>query len=335
MKTVVSLQDLLELEIHPEGLHAQYQERLARDVADRWRAAALDVPCPGCGAAKATPAFERLGARYCECPQCRSLYVTPRLDEAALVDFYRRSPASIFWRERVWPATAAARLEKIAQPRLDWVRDGLVEHASEASVGLDLSPYSGPFIDLMCAGGRYRMTAGSWLADLDVSRPPAGARVQPLTLETLEQCAPVDFVTAFDTVDRAPDLPQLIDRLTRVVRPGGLLFLTAPNADGFDHQVLWERHPALVPPDKLNILSIAGLQRRLGEPDWELLEISTPGMFDVEQVRRAVDADPRAAWPRFVWTLVEARDATAQLDLQEYLQRHRLASFARVVARRL
>jgi SAM-dependent methyltransferase len=178
------------------------------------------------------------------------------------------------------------------------------------------------------------MTAGFWLADLDVPRAPAGARVQPLTLDTLAQAGPADFVTAFDMIDRAPDLPALASRLARVLRPGGLLFLTAPNADGFDLQVLWDRYPALTPPDKLNVLSIAGLQRRLAAPDWELLEVSTPGMFDVEQVRRVVEAAPRAEWPRFVRTLLTARDSGAQRDFQEYLQRHRLASFARVVARR-
>jgi hypothetical protein len=250
------------------------------------------------------------------------------------VAFYRDAASARFWREQVWKQTEAARLEKIIQPRADWVLEGLAEHAPDATTGLDLSPLGGPLVDALCAGGRRRMTAGGWAADLDSAHAPSSARVQPLSLDTLASAGPVQFVTAFDVIDRAPDVAALVDGLAQAIAPGGLLFLTAPSADGFDLQVLWDRAPSLVPPDKLNVLSIDGLQRRFAAPVWELVEVSTPGMFDVEQVRRAVVAAPNAPWPRFVVKLVTARDAAAQRDFQEYLQRHRLASFARVVARR-
>lgn len=334
MKTVVSLQELLDLEIRPEGLFGQYHERLARDLGERWAGGLREVPCPGCASRNAAPVFTRGLARYCECATCGSLFVSPRASESATIDFYRHAPSAQFWRERVWPETEAVRREKIVQPRADWVVDGLTEYAPGAGTGLDLSPYGGPLVEELCRDNQRRMTAGFWLADLDVPDPGAGVRVRPLSLDTMEGVGPVDFVTAFDMVDRAPDFPALIDRIGRVLRPGGVLFLTAPNADGFDLQVLWDQSPTLTPPDKLNLLSIDGFQRLLGEPAWELLELSTPGMFDVEQVRRVVMSAPSAPWPRFVKKLIASTDATGHRDFQEYLQRHRLASFARVAARR-
>jgi SAM-dependent methyltransferase len=334
MKTVVSIQDLLELEIRPEGLFGHYFEKLGRDVAARWTTGLRDVPCPGCGAEAGAASFRRGPAVYRECARCGSLFVSPRPDETALIAFYRDAESARFWRDEVWPQTEAVRLEKIVQPRVDWVLESLAEHALGAVTGLDMSSRGGPLVDALCRDGGRRMIAGFWLADLDLPAPPAGARVQPLTLDTLSSVGPVDFITAFDLLDRAPDVPALLERFANALAPGGLLFLTAPNADGFDLQVLWDRAPSLMPPDKMNILSIDGLRRRLAAPVWELIEVSTPGMFDVEQVRRAVAAAPDAPWPRFVVKLVTARDAAAQRDFQEYLQRHRLASFARVVARR-
>jgi SAM-dependent methyltransferase len=334
MKTVVSLQDLLELEIRPEELLGEYYQRLERDVAAQWVEGVHDVACPGCGGTDFAPAFRRGQAVYCECSRCGSLFVSPRPDEAAIIRFYRDAPSARFWRDEVWRQTEGVRREKIVRPRADWVLDGLAEYAPRAVTGLDLSSYGGPLVEELCRDGVRRMIAGFWLADLDLPAPPLGARVQPLTLETLSSVGPLDFVTAFDIVDRTPDLPALMDRLAQALRPGGLLFVTAPNADGFDLQVLWDRAPAIVPPDKLNVLSIDGLRRRFAPPVWDLVELSTPGMFDVEQVRRAVAADPAAPWPRFVVKLVLARDAVAQRDFQEYLQRHRLASHARLIARR-
>ena len=90
----------------------------------------------------------------------------------------------------------------------------------------------------------------------------------------------------------------------------------------------------MTPPDKLNLLSIEGFSRLFRAPDWSLIELSTPGMFDVENVRQAMLAAPEADWPRGVREIVLQRDEAARLEFQEYLQRHRLASFARLVVRR-
>lgn len=57
-------------------------------------------------------------------------------------------------------------------------------------------------------------------------------------------------------------------------------------------------------------------------------------MFDVEIVHRAIVSNPELPWPRVVRLLVERSDATGHTALVELLQSRRLASFARLVARR-
>lgn len=297
MKTVVSLQDLLELEIRPGALLGEYQ-RLTEMAVRAWPRAALHaVPCPACESGAAREAFERFGLTYQECDACGSLYISPRPDEARLAEHARTSDAARFWRERVLPETDAARREKIQLPRADWVSDGIAEYLPGASVSVDLA----------------RMGEPSAL----IGREPES----------------VDVVTAFEAFDRASDLGALVAGVRRVLRPGGLLFVTAPSASGFEMQVLWERARAIAPPDKMNLLSIPGFLARFRE-GWEILELSTPGMFDVETVRRAVEAEPQAAWPRFVRALVTGTDEHLRLEFQEYLQRARLASFARLLVRR-
>jgi SAM-dependent methyltransferase len=298
MKTVVSLQDLLELEIRPGDLLGEYH-RLAELAVRSWPAAALhQVACPGCGSADARPAFERFGLAYRECGRCGSLYLSPRPSHAMLAEYARASEAAAFWRARVLPETEAARREKILQPRADWVGDAVAEHAPGAAVSLELR--------------------GLGEDDGLDDRPDGSA----------------DVVTAFEIFDRAPDPQDLLRRIHRVLKPGGLLFVTAPSASGFEIQVLWERARSIAPPDKINLLSIPGFMR-LFSGAWEIVELSTPGMFDVETVRRAVAAEPDGPWPRFVRALVLETDDRSRHEFQEYLQRTRLASFARLLIRRL
>lgn len=305
MRTVVTLSDLAELEIKPEGLLAEFRAISQRSIRDAFPPSTLrEVPCVACGSEDHAPAFEKLGLLYRECRRCRSLFVSPRPDQAALDAYYERSPAVSFWRERLLGATADVRLEKLVAPRADWVVDGVAEHHPAARAGSDRSSGGDLLVSMLETHG-FRMA----------SDPP------------------VDVITAFDRFDRVADLRGFVAQAHRDLRPGGLLFATAPCASGFEVQTLWERNETLLPPDKLNVPSVDGLERLLAAPGWEILELSTPGLFDAENVRRAVALDA-SSWPRAVRILAdpEATDASA---LQEFLQRTRRASFARAIARRV
>lgn len=306
MRTVVSVQDLVELEIKPEPLLAEFRALTARSVEKAFPESMLVlVRCPACDADDAGLAFAKLGLTYRECRRCSTLYVSPRPPATALQAYHRDSEAAAFWRDRVLSKTGDARMEKLVLPRADWVIEGLAEHARGARTGFDTSANGVPLRDLL-------MTRGLRFADR----------------------GPVDFALAFDALDRAADLPALVATLREALRTGGLLFATVPSASGFEVQTLWDRSDAVLPPDKLNVPSIEGLGRLFSPPNWEILELSTPGMFDVESVRREVQREPDLQWPRFVRSLVLESDDDDRVAFQEFLQRSRRASFARLIARR-
>jgi SAM-dependent methyltransferase len=310
---------------------------VAAEIATRWRDRSgwIAVPCPACGSAAAHPAFERLGVAYAECAACGTLYAHRRPDEAALRAWYRESAPVRFWRERLLPASATARQEKIVQPRADWVLDGIAEYVPQARRLVDISPHGRPLLDAIAAGaqGLTELVAAGVTADLD-GGDAARVKVRPAAVADLPLLGPADIVVAVDVLDRAADLGALVGALERLVAPGGVVFATSPVASGFEMQTLWERSLTVIPPDKLTLPTVDGLMRRFPAPIWEVLELSTPGMFDVETVRQAIAADPAGPWARPVRALVERTDAAGREALVEFLQAHRLTSFARLVARR-
>jgi SAM-dependent methyltransferase len=196
--------------------------------------------------------------------------------------------------------------------------EGLAEHRAGAVTGLDLSAQGSLLIEE--------------LADLAPSLQMTAADATSAT--RFGAPSSVDVVLAFDALDRVPDVRACIDAVHAALRPGGVLFVTAPTITGFDLQVLWDRSSTIMPPDKINLLSVAGFSRLFNEAAWEIIELSTPGMFDVENVRQAITADPDGGWPRAIRELVTSSDE-ARSEFQQYLQRSRLASFARLVVRRL
>jgi hypothetical protein len=337
MKTIVSVQEISEFEIKPHAAVAQWRALVEAEISKRWadRINWIHVDCPCCKQNTVIPAFERYGIVYVECRDCCSLYAPLRPSESELWSWYRESTPAHYWREQILPASEEARREKITRPRADWVLDGIAEYVSSARTLVDISPHGRGLIDLVASenSGLVGVVIAGMTADLEGSST-ARIHVQPTLSADLPSLGPFDVIVAVDALDRAADLSALVGTFEQVLAPGGIVFGTSPVASGFEIQTLWEQSPTVIPPDKLNLPTVEGLQKLFAAPAWELLELSTPGMFDVEMVRRAIKAEPDADWPRVVRALVERTDAVGRTALVELLQSRRLTSCARIVARK-
>lgn len=337
MKTIVSVQEILEFDIKPQEAVEQWRALVEVEIADRWadRSGWITVDWPTCKANDAIHAFDRFGIAYAESPSCGSLYAPFRPSEEELWSWYRESKPARFWREQILPASEEARREKITRPRADWVLDGIAEYATSASRLIDISANGRWLIDLLTGAnaGLANIVAAGMTADLE-GVSTSRVLVQPTRIADLQKLGPAEVIVAVDALDRAADLGALVGAFEKLLAPGGVIFATAPVASGFEIQTLWERSNTIIPPDKLNLPTVEGLQQLFAAPTWEILELSTPGMFDVEIVRNVIAANPDLPWPRVVRSLVERTDATGRTALVELLQSRRLASFARLVARR-
>ncbi len=339
MKTVVLDRDLLELEIKPQAMLDEYRKLLAEEVKAR-----LAIPkqlttiaCPGCQSEASSPAFEKFGLSYLQCEQCKSVYVSPRPSEEALADFSRNSKAAQYWRDKVFPETKEKRREKMYRPRTHWLLDVLDRYRSSVKRVITVGYHNELLITELRRQEKdlFRIVATNPTADIELEGIDlSNVSVKPTPADELATHGPADAVLAFDFLDRCADPDVLVASARRTLEPGGLLLSTTTLISGFDLQVLWDRSKSIFPPDRLNLLSVEGLTKLLERQGFELLEFSTPGMFDVEIVRRAILSDPEADWPRFTRYLVENRDENAFNALQEYLQRFRLSSFARIVGRK-
>jgi hypothetical protein len=337
MKTVVSIQEITELEIKPHSEVDEWRRLVEEEAAAKWRdrSSWITVSCPCCLEPAAHKAFARLGVGYVECTACRTVYARERPSEIELRSWYRDSAPARFWRERMMVASGDVRHRKIVLPRAQWVRDGIAEYVPQATRLLDVSANGGSLVNALVEGApELEAAVVGWTADLEATS--AGrVLVEPTPVDDWERHGPVHLVTAIDAFDRAPDLPALVCAARNSLVPGGVLFATTPVASGFEIQSLWDQSPTILPPDKLNIATVDGLLRLFAGAGWEVLELSTPGMFDVDIVRHAIAESPDSAWPRVLRVLVEGADAEESRRLTEYLQSRRLTSFARLVARRV
>lgn len=339
MKTVVLDRDVAEGEVRPQKLLDEYRSLLDEEVAtlvrDHW--ALKDRPCPGCCEVDAEKAFVKSGLNYLCCRKCKSIYVSPRPTESDVNDFYRSSKAAQFWRDELLPVTREARRSKLFRPRAEWLLDVVDEYLQEAHRAVAVGYHNDLLLEELCRLEKnlFQVVVTNPIADIEfaeVSLPQV--KIKPSNIAELSTLPPVEIFLGFDIVDRCTDPEQLFAIARDVLVPGGLFLGTTTLGSGFDIQLLWDKADGVYPPERMNLLSSVGFAALCERYNFEVLEFSTPGMFDVETVRHAILAEPDNSWPRFLRYLVENGQDEALAALQEYLQRFRLSSFARFALRK-
>jgi hypothetical protein len=143
----------------------------------------------------------------------------------------------------------------------------------------------------------------------------------------------MDAAVLLESLDRIDDPAALLRGVAQRLNPGGLVFVTALAASGFDMAVLGLRNLYVYPPDRANCFTLQELSALVTGSGFALLEASTPGVLDVEVVRAHAHRDPGLPLSTFERQLIDA-DGETRAALQALLQQRGLSSFARLVARR-
>lgn len=318
-----------ENDIRPQELMARYVELSAQDAEHCFGAEQrYDMACVACGSAEVEPQFIKIGFAYAQCRQCGTLYQTPRPPTDAFEAFYRNSASSRYWAEVFFPAVAEARREKIFRPRVERLRQWCAERGVPVRRLVDVGAGYGIFLDewRRCESVVETMAVEP-SAHLAAECRAKGLQVVEEVAENvtgMDGCA--DLVTCFEVLEHVHDPLSFVLSLKRLVRPGGILFVSTLSIDGFDLQVLWDRSTQISPPHHINFLSIEGFRRLFERAGLVDVDIRTPGQLDVDIVRNAVEKNNETLKPqRFVCALL--KDETAE-DFQEFLVRNRLSSHA-------
>jgi len=136
-----------------------------------------------------------------------------------------------------------------------------------------------------------------------------------------------------ESLDRVDDPLALLRGVRSYLKDDGLIFVTGLVCSGFDFTVLGRNNLYLYPPDRTNCFSLTGLTELLNQSGFVPLEISTPGVLDVEIVLAHLGHDPAIPLSSFERRLLAANPET-RAAFQAFLQERGLSSFARIVARK-
>jgi hypothetical protein len=336
MKSILLVDHYAEVDVKPTDMLETYIRLTSENVGQMIARTNLnECICPGCGDDTNPEAFQRFGLTYVACPNCRTLRVSPRPDESAIADYYANSEAEVYWRDELSSSTADARMERIVVPRFDWIIDSTQQYLPDAAHIVDLGTHQQTYVQALAGMNRFsRKTVLNPICPIDPGSLASDISVVHGDPDEVLAAGSVDALALFEVLDRTADVDGLMEAAQRMLRPSGLAFVTGILSTGFDIQTLWEKASNIFPPDRLNVFSVEGLTQLLEKHGFEVLEFSTPGMFDFATVAHALETDPNVAVPRFVSYMIENRGAEGRQRFQEFLQMNLLSSYGRVLIQR-
>lgn len=342
MKTVVSVNEITELEIKPQRELDEWKKLVGNEIAERWLNSdkMQEVPCPVCNNKVTSDAFVKLGFHYAECDNCKTIYATRRPLSEELQAWYNTSKSVEYWYHTLLKSSAASRKAKIIEPRAQWILDGISEYipisADDKISVTDISFFGGALADTLAElSDNIQITSAGVMAGIE-SYQSQSITVKPLvSFDMPSNLDQTDVLVAIDLLDRVQNINHFFSLLENVVKPGGVFFGTCLVSSGFEIQALWGNASSIIPPDKLNLPSVQSLIDHFSKSQqWEILELSTPGMFDAESVKREMGKNDNVTWPRSLKVLLDNINKQGIGLFTEYLQSQRLSSFARIVLRR-
>jgi Zn ribbon nucleic-acid-binding protein len=342
MKTIVSVNEISEFEIKPKNEIKKWKKIVSEEITKTWNSKKewIEIFCPVCNKKEFISAFEKNGFEYVECNHCKTLYAKNRPNQTELKKWFTKSESVKYWESELLAKSAASRDAKIVEPRSQWIFDSLAEYSTSSldqKVNyLDISFFGKMLNQKISDKSNNFNIISAGITSEGETYTSKSINVDSLeNLNDISKFKNMDVVVAFDVFDRVESVHHLVKNLEKVIKPGGLLFATCPVSTGFEIQTLWDKSPSILPPDKLNFPSVNGLINLFNNSNaWSLLELSTPGMFDIELVKTELSSNPDLKLPRAINALLGGINKQGEGLFTEFLQSQRLSSFARIVLKR-
>jgi SAM-dependent methyltransferase len=220
--------------------------------------------CLVCGAARAKQRFVQRGYPVFRCTNCRLEFVAPIPSASELADYYNRGYAVPLERYAAAGHRNIARiadLERWCPSRGRLLEFGASYGHSLASArergwevaGVELSPTASEYA---------RTHFGLAVFNCDLADAPLTD-------------ASFDAVIGWHVLEHVRNPKEHLLRLSRLLKPGGVLGLRVPNIESFGARAAGEWWPWMCPPAHLWFFSSATLPRLLRDCGFEVMEVKT------------------------------------------------------------
>lgn len=130
-------------------------------------------------------------------------------------------------------------------------------------------------------------------------------------------------------IEKSEDLNIFMKKMNSLLIENGFLYITIRVGTGIDILTLWE-DSKIYPLEHSKLLSIDGIKILLKNNQFLLKELNTPGVLDIDNILKTKSKNI----PKFMTYLKKSNDSMAADELQRYVQKNLLSSFATIIVQK-
>lgn len=256
------------------------------------------------------------GLEYLRCPKTGSLFLADLPSHELLKELLTKISQHRQSSKTFHADIETSRLETVYGPKREWIEDTVRLQGFKKSVALEVSTPPSEWT--------------IFLKKSEVFREVLVAEEMNLAHGKGSENETADIAILLESLDRV-DAPEiLLEEVSKSLKKAGLLFVTALVSSGFDMTVLGSQNAYLYPPDRVNCFSLDGLKKLIRNAGFRLIEVSTPGVLDVEIVKAHLRQNSSIELSHFERQILSG-SPESQSAFQGFLQQSGFSSFARVV----
>lgn len=329
--------EIKENEIRPDHLKQRQMKYIDADI--RWLLQKKDsfiaVVCPACGHDRPRSSFEKTGLEYQLCSACETLYVSPRPTPQILEEFYATSENYKFWNDYIFPASEAARREKIFQPRVRQLLDICERLGVKTNKLIEIGAGYGIFCEEIIATRRFdEVIAIEPTPSLAETCRKKNIKVIEQSVEHVDLLQDtVDVIASFEVIEHLFSPQTFVQAAARFLAPGGIMILTCPNVKGLEIISLGKDSDS-IDIEHLNYFHSSSLSLMVSGCGLNVLDVITPGRLDVELIGKKVLGGQLLNPDAFLSEISKEENAGWRNLLQDFVATHALSSHMWVIAQK-
>ena len=276
-----------EEEIRPEVVFNEYLKLTTADTITYFsNVVKNEIDCPACGD-KGNDWVEKHSFNYKLCPNCCTIYVSPRPLIDAFNAYYTDSPSTKFWATTFYKITESARREKLWQPKAQLVKEKILALNNE-----------NPIQYIVDIGGGYGIFDEEIRKILDIE----AIIIEP-SVHLAEICRKKGFYViekfmehitegdlpdgrkcyvSFELFEHLHDPNIFLSTVFNNMKSDDIFIFTTLSGMGIDIQLLGEHSKTLSPPHHLNFFNPKSVSSLLIRNGFEVIEAITPGKLDID-----------------------------------------------------
>lgn len=306
--------------VHPESLF-EHEQELARNFVERYSLTpGSEIEnCPICGNERNEVLFEKWGQKYAICTNTWSLCLASMPKEEVLKEYFHTSELARFRASEFYQDKVASNRSEFWKSQVEWI-DGRIKRYLGSSM-YDIIDWGTKSISWY-----ETLKSAAFIKNIYIKDP-----LPPVVeVDTQEK---VDAVCLMDVIQRQSNPKNIFKQANGILKVDGLIIATCRAGSGFDILSLKGHSDSVFPFEHICLPSPQGMKLLLEQAGFEVLEITTPGLLDVDFVRKNAAGVPKDQY--FQRYILSQSNELVFERLQTFLQRNNLSSHLRVVARKV